>query len=161
MAKAKKLKRLTDWDWTTLVAAWRYYEYRSTIASATFPRDIYERYFTGDYDEESCRRIAHQFYAVDHGINGEADWQGQSDIDAKPWAAFYAFCKAYCEGFATVYTKDPSIHEAFCGAIHEAFYCETIKAWIPREKYRGDANNWSIVPEYIVKIEEASNDKNH
>lgn len=154
MAKAKKLKRLTDWDWTTLVAAWRYFEYRSTIASATFPGDIYERFFTGDYDEESCRQIAHQFYAVDHGIRGEADWQGQSDIDAKPWAAFYAFCKAYCEGFAKVHTKDPSIHEAYCGAIHEAFYCETIKAWIPREKYRGGANNWSIVPEYIVKIEE-------
>jgi hypothetical protein len=155
MAKPKKLKKLSAWDWTTLVAAWRYYEYRSTIASAMFPSEIYERFFTGKYDEESCRRIARQFYYVDHGIRGEEDWQGQSDIDRKPWAAFYAFCKAYYEGFAKVHTKDPSIHEAYCGAIHEAFYCETIKAWIPREKYRGDANNWSIVPEYIVKIEEA------
>lgn len=155
MAKPKKLKELSAWDWTTLVAAWRYYEYRSTIASATFPRDIYERYFTGDYDEESCRRIARQFYYVDHGRNGEADWQGKylADCDIKPWAAFYAFCKAYCEGFAKVHTKN--------GSIHEAFYCETSKQWIPRERYRGDANNWSIVPEYIVKIEEASNDKNH
>jgi hypothetical protein len=152
----KKLKRLTDWDWTTLVAAWRYYEYRSTIASATFPRDIFGRYFTGEYDPEECRRIAHQFYSVDHGGNGEADWQGKylADCDIRPWTAFYAFCKAYCEGFAKVHTKDPSIHEAFCGSILEAFYCETLKCWIPRELYSGDGNV-SIVPEYIVKIEEA------
>ena len=140
----KKLKQLTDWDWTTLVAAWRYYEYRSTIASATFPRDIYERFFTGKYDEESCRRIAHQFYYVDHSIEGEKDWQRQSDIDAKPWTAFYAFCKAYCEGFARLRLKD--------GSIHEAFYCETFKRWIPRKRYRGDADV-SIAPDWIVKVE--------
>lgn len=146
MAKAKKLKKLSDWDWTTLVAAWRYYEYRSTIVSATFPQDIYNRFFTGDYDDESCRRIAHQFYSTDHGRDGEAAWHGKSfsDIDAKPWTAFYAFCKAYCEGFAKVHTKD--------GSAHEAFYCETFKQWIPREKYRGDAN-WSIDPDSIIKIE--------
>lgn len=144
---SKKLKKLSAWDWTTLVAAWRYYEYRSTISSATFPQDIYNRFFTGKYDEESCRRIARQFYYVDHGIRGEEDWHGQSDIDAKPWTAFYAFCKAYYEGFAKVHTRD--------GSIHEAFYCKTYKQWIPRERYRGDANNWSIVPDWIVKIEEA------
>jgi hypothetical protein len=148
---SKKLKRLTDWDWTTLVAAWRYYEYRSTIASAMFPSEIYERFFTGKYDEESCKRIARQFYYVDHGINGEEDWLGQSDIDRKPWAAFYAFCKAYYEGFAKVHTKD--------GSIHEAFYCETFKQWIPRERYRGDANNWSIVPDWIVKVESEVRDE--
>jgi hypothetical protein len=146
MAKAKKLKKLSDWDWTTLVAAWRYYEYRSTIASATFPQDIYNRFFTGDYDEESCRLIAHQFYSIDHGRNGEADWCGKSfsDIDAKPWTAFYAFCKAYCECFTKVYTKD--------GSVCEAFYCETFKQWIPRERYHGDTN-WSIDPDSIIKIE--------
>jgi hypothetical protein len=151
---SKKLKTLSDWDWTTLVASWRYYEYRSTIASATFPRDIYERYFTGYYSEKCCKRIAHQFYSVDHGINGEADWQGEylADCDIKPWAAFYAFCKAYCKGFAKVHMKD--------GSVHEAFYCETLKQWIPRERYRGDAD-WSIPPEYIVKTEEVRDDKNH
>lgn len=149
----KKLKTLSDWDWTTLVAAWRYYEYRSTIASAMFPSEIYERFFTGKYDEESCRRIARQFYYVDHGINGEEDWQGQSDIDAKPWTAFYAFCKAYYEGFAKVHMRD--------GSIHEAFYCETLKCWIPRARYRGGANYWVIVPDWIVKIDEVWNDKNN
>ena len=53
---SKKLKRLTDWDWATLVAAWRYYQYRSTIVSATFPQNIYERYFTGEYaPPKKCR----------------------------------------------------------------------------------------------------------
>ena len=31
MKKKNKKKILTDWDWTTLVAAWRYYEHRNTI----------------------------------------------------------------------------------------------------------------------------------
>lgn len=143
MNKNTKKKSLSHWDWTTLVAAWRYYEYRSTIASAMFPSEIYQRYFTGDYDEESCKRIARQFYYVDHGIRGEKDWQGQSDIDAKPWTVFFAFCKAYYEGFAKVHTID--------GSIHEAFYCETFKQWIPRERYSGNYG-WSIPPDVIVEI---------
>ena len=140
---SKKLKRLTDWDWTTLVAAWRYYQYRSTIVSATFPRDIYERYFTGKYASEDCLRIAHQFYYIDHGRNGEMDWQGQSDMDANPWTAFFAFCQAYCEGFSKLRLKD--------GSIIEAFYHETSKRWIPRERYRGDADV-SIADDRIVKV---------
>lgn len=139
-----KLKRLTDWDWTTLVAAWRYYQHRSTIVSATFPRDIYERYFTGEYAPKDCRRIAYQFYYIDHGRDGEADWQGQSDIDAKPWTAFFAFCKAYYEGFTRLRLKD--------GSVVEAFHCETSKRWIPRKRYRGDADV-SIAGDWIVKVE--------
>ena len=61
MASGRKLKFLDDWEWTTLVAAWRYFEHRMTIASASFPEDVVRRYFTGEYDEESCKRIAHQF----------------------------------------------------------------------------------------------------
>ena len=38
--KARKLKFLDDWEWTTLVAAWRYFEHRMTIASASFPEDV-------------------------------------------------------------------------------------------------------------------------
>ena len=151
----KKLKQLTDWDWTTLVAAWRYYQYRSTIVSATFPRDIYERYFTGEYASEDCLRIAYQFYSIDHGRDGEADWQSKylADCDTKVWTAFYAFCKAYCEGFAKVHTKG--------GSVHEAFYCETFKRWIPRKRYRGDADV-SIADDRIVKVEsEVRGDKNN
>ena len=155
----KKLKQLTDWDWTTLVAAWRYYQYRSTIVSATFPRDIYERYFMGEYAPEDCRRIAYQFYSVDHGSYGEMDWQGQSemdwqgqsDMDANPWTAFFAFCQAYCEGFSKLRLKD--------GSIIEAFYHETSKRWIPRKRYRGDADV-SIADDRIVKVESEVRDEN-
>lgn len=54
----KKQKKLSDWDWTTLVAAWRYYEHGHSITSAMFPHEIVKRFFTGDYDDESCKRIA-------------------------------------------------------------------------------------------------------
>ena len=42
--KVRKLKFLDDWEWTTLVAAWRYFEHRMTIASASFPEDVVRRY---------------------------------------------------------------------------------------------------------------------
>ena len=58
MKKKNKKKILSDWDWMTLVAAWRYYEHRNTI---TFPHEIVTRFFTGEYDEKSCIRIARQF----------------------------------------------------------------------------------------------------
>lgn len=95
----REKKILTDWDWTTLVAAWRYYEYRSTISSAYFPTMIVERFFRGDYSEETQRRIAHQFANVDHlhGFgsaprSGEKDWESKDDCYRRPWAKFYAFC---------------------------------------------------------------------
>ena len=66
MKNETEKKSLTDWDWTTLVAAWRYYEHGHTIASAMFPHEIVRRFFTGSYDEESCRRIARQFVEIDH-----------------------------------------------------------------------------------------------
>ena len=56
-----KKNKLTDWDWTTLVAAWRYYEHRNTITAAMFPHEIIKRFFTGKYYAESCKRISHQF----------------------------------------------------------------------------------------------------
>ena len=47
MKKDTQKKALTDWDWTTLVAAWRYYEHGHTITSAMFPHEIVTRFFTG------------------------------------------------------------------------------------------------------------------
>ena len=61
MKKKNKKKILSDWDWMTLVAAWRYYEHRNTITAAMFPHEIVTRFFTGEYDEKSCIRIARQF----------------------------------------------------------------------------------------------------
>ena len=48
MSKNTEKKTLTDWDWTTLVAAWRYYEHGHTMASAMFPHEIVRRFFTGE-----------------------------------------------------------------------------------------------------------------
>ena len=136
--KAKKLKRLDDWDWTTLVASWRYFEYRMTIASASFPEDIVSRYFTGAYDEESCKRIAHQFAVTDHGLRGEADWTDGTrlmDCDKESWCLFFAFCKAYCEGFKTIVLdgdcEGKPIHREA-----KAFYCEYTKHWYDVEEYQ-------------------------
>ena len=97
--RKREQKLFTDWDWTTLVAAWRYYEYGSTISSATFPAMIVERFFRGDYGMEVQRRIAHQFANVDHEHgwgneprSGEKEWERKDDCDRRPWTKFYAFC---------------------------------------------------------------------
>ena len=106
-AKDNKKKTLTDWDWTVLVAAWRYYEHGHTIASAMFPHDIVLRFFTGAYDEESCRRIARQFVGIDHrlGPDNKIDgWVGNNEfvaIDRKAWRLFYFYLSAWINGFKT------------------------------------------------------------
>ena len=101
MKKEKKKKTLTYWDWETLVASWRYYERGHTIASAMFPHDIVLRFFTGAYDEESCRRIARQFVDVDH-YNGPDDkmsgWVGDDEFgasDRRAWRLFYFYLFAW------------------------------------------------------------------
>ena len=101
----RKLKKLSDWDWTTLVAAWRYYEHRSSITSAMFPHEIVKRFFTGSYEDESCRRIAHQFVHIDHH-NGPDDkisgWVVDGtfgDCDRRAWRLFYSYLYAYLCGF--------------------------------------------------------------
>ena len=107
MKKDPKKKRLTGWDWLTLVAAWRYYEHRHSIVSATFPHDIVTRFFTGKYDEESCKRIAHQFVEIDH-IKGPDDkitgWVGDDifcSSDRMAWRLFYFYLSAWIGGFKT------------------------------------------------------------
>ena len=100
-----KNKGLTDWDWTTLVAAWRYYEYGSTISSACFPEMIVERYFRGVYNHAAQERIARQFADVDHHhgnaepLAGERDWERKDDCDRRPWCKFYAFCWHFVHGW--------------------------------------------------------------
>ena len=106
MKKETQKKTLTDWDWTTLVASWRYYEHGHTIASAMFPHEIVKRFFTGDYDEKSCRRIAQQFVEIDHR-NGPDDkidgWVGDDAFgasDRKAWRMFYFYLDAWINGFS-------------------------------------------------------------
>ena len=105
MKKEAKKKTLTDWDWKTLVASWRYYEHRHSITSHLFPGDIVKRFFTGEYDEESCRRIARQFVYVDH-CDGHDDkisgWVGDDAFgasDRRAWRLFYFYLFAWHCGF--------------------------------------------------------------
>ena len=107
MKNEAKKKTLTDWDWTTLVAAWRYYEHGHTIASYMFPHDIVKRFFLGGYDDESCHRIARQFVEIDHR-NGPDDkmsgWVGDDafgECDRKAWRLFYFYLCAWNYGFTT------------------------------------------------------------
>ena len=102
-----KKNKLTDWDWTTLVAAWRYYEHRNTITAAMFPHEIVKRFFTGTYDAESCKRIAHQFVEIDHYYGPDdkiSGWVGDGTFGEcyrKAWRLFFSYLCAYLHGFKT------------------------------------------------------------
>lgn len=123
---------LSAWEWTTLVGAWRYYEFRNTIASASFPAQIVERYWQGKMFTNCARTcIANQFAKVDHGANGEADWKSQPECDRIKWAKFYAFCNAWCDGFlkAKVLTAYGNLREVVC------FKSETTGRLYPASKY--------------------------
>lgn len=148
----KKKKELTDWEWTTLVASWRYYEYRSTISSASFPDEMVARFFRGNYSDESCKKIAHQFAITDHGIRGEEDWQGKHlmGCDIEPWATFYAFCKAYCDGFTPLTVKYNNEERTL-----NAFYCQTTGRWYGVGLYlQCPYNPPYIVAEFIITKKE-------
>ena len=111
MKNEAKKKILTDWDWVTLVASWRYYEHGHTISSYMFPHEVVERFFTGAYDEESCKKIARQFVEIDHR-NGPDDkisgWVGDDafgECDRKAWRLFYFYLNAWIHGFAKAKVK--------------------------------------------------------
>ena len=107
MNKDTKKKSLTDWDWTTIVPSWRYYEHGHTITSAMFPHESVTRCFTGKYDDESCRRIANQFVIVDHYAGPDdkiCGWVGDDDFgecDRRAWRLFYYYLFAWLTGFPT------------------------------------------------------------
>lgn len=101
----KKLRTLTDWEWTMLVAAWRYYEHRHSITAVMFPHKVVERFFTGRYDDESCIRIANQFVCLDHysGQNDEfRGWAGDEMCgECRAWRLFYFYLRTWLCGFPT------------------------------------------------------------
>ena len=107
MKKKNKKKVLFDWDWITLVAAWRYYEHRNTIASAMLPHEIVMRFFTGEYDEKSCIRIATQFVCIDHHYGPDdkiSGWIGDNTFGEcyrKAWRLLYFYLSAWLSGFKT------------------------------------------------------------
>ena len=111
MKKNTKKKTLTNWDWKTLVASWRYYEHGHTISSCMFPHEIVKRFFTGAYDEESCKRIARQFVENDHK-DGPDDkmsgwvWDKSSDeCYRNAWRLFFYYLKAWICCFSTAKVK--------------------------------------------------------
>lgn len=137
---ATKKKEMTEFEWECVVAAWRYYENRSTIAASKFPEDMVERYFRGDYDKKTCHRIAYQFAKTDHGLRGVEDWNWADEADKNQkwkneyhsWLKFYAFCNAYIDGFTKLTVVDPSTGKK---SKAEAFYLQTSDRWYPVKSY--------------------------
>lgn len=152
--KEKKIENLSDWEWTTLVAAWRYYEGRATIASATFPEDVVRRFWgSGKYSDAVLRQIANQFANIDHGRDGESYWTKDRtimDCDRKPWCLFYAFCKGWCEGFTTV-VLDATLADG--QHLHQepaCFWCEYTKRWYPVDEYISDPSRHRYCAEDFI-----------
>ena len=152
MPRKKPIDKLTDWEWTTLVAAWRYYENRMTITSASFPSDIIERFFRGAYSKRICKQIANQFAAIDHDIRGEEDWARDKylhDCDKLAWIKFFRFCQGYVTGFHKVALKNGAVSEEV-----DAFHVDWNNRWYPVDRYIDDS--WQeqyCAPEYIVSID--------
>jgi hypothetical protein len=100
---------LKNFEFELLIGALRYYEYRQTIASATFPASVIKRYWVKakrtKKNIEFCQRVAFQFAEVDHK-NGEIDWADLPDCDRMAWTLFYEFCKCYVTGYYSVECKD-------------------------------------------------------
>ncbi len=118
----KHLKNLTSWDWEVLVAAWRYYENRNSIAATMFPANLVTRFFKGKYKEDVCHKIAHQFVEIDHSSTGEDYWCNAPNDIKLQWCKLYAFLNAYLHGFTT---KDGV----------ECFYCKTANLYYIKDKY--------------------------
>lgn len=152
MKKQKKIDHLSGWEWTTLVAAWRYYENRMTIASATFPEDVIERFFRGAYTERVCKQIANQFAIIDHGIRGEEDWTKDKYLhvcDKLPWTKFFRFCQGYVTGFHKVALKGEDVQKEV-----DAFHVEWNDRWYPVDMYTASPHlSQHCDPEYIVAID--------
>lgn len=150
---------LTGWDWATLVAAWRYYEHRHTIASAMFPYDMVERFWGKGtrYSDADRNRIARQFAKIDHGIKGEGDWtmwlkkgkDGEFDKDCqdtKVWTTFYQFCRGWIDGYAELTVSNGKRTETV-----KAFYTEYTKRWTPVYGYIESPYNPPYIPQGYIK----------
>lgn len=152
----KKQKEIDVFEWECVVAAWRYYEHRSTIAAVGFPSDLVKRYFaSGDYSEDDKERLANQFAKVDHGLRGIRDWHWKDDGDTNwmheyhQWIKFYAFCKAYVDGFTELNLKNSKTNKT---KTCKAFFLETTGKWYPVDDYLNNAYvDVFVPPETIVR----------
>ncbi len=158
-----KGKTLDIFEWKMLVGAWRYYESRKTIAASMFPGNIISEYFTGKYSKETCTRIARQFSETDHG-NGVNDWNWEEANDDKwkleyhSWLKFYAFCRAYWQGFTDIYVVSPwkqPNDSPNAPEVHEAFFLETNGCWYPVKEYLKEPQNEIYIPsDWIIETPE-------
>lgn len=157
MKKEKKIDHLTDWEWTTLVAAWRYYEHGHTIASATFPSDMLRRFWGNGnpYSDKVRDTIANQFAKIDHGVRGEKDWtmwlkpntKGAFECDCSVWTTFFQFCRGWVDGYSELTASNGKRTQTV-----KAFYTEFTKRWTPVDGYIKHGQYSPYIPdEYIVK----------
>jgi len=155
-SKKKLIDRLSMWEWDTLVAAWRYYERGMTITSASFPRDIIQRFWGkgNPYSDEVRDTIAHQFAITDHGFKGEGDWTEwykAMDCDVRPWTTFYRFCEAWVNGFTPITVKNPDTEKE---ESIMAFHVDYTDRWNGRNMYIEWGDRSFINPKCIVHIPE-------
>lgn len=152
--RTKKVKytKLDDWEWTTLVASWRYFEHRHTISSSMFPGDIIERFFGNgakNWSDNARSRIAEQFVRVDHPRDDTWINTGLSiiDNDMKEWRKLWNFLKSYLEGFCIVTVS-------FNGRTKNIPAFMSDGKWIPVDNYKSNPHiDCFIAEEYITKTE--------
>lgn len=147
--KKQELKKLSDWEWTTLVSAWRYLAFRTSIVSGTFPENLVSRFFGpgSEYCEDTKRSIALQFAMKDYYVQGEFAWAGMNDVDAIPWCKLYRFCEGYANGFKEVVVK----HAGKTRTV-KAFHVDRTGRWYSVEEYtRNPSVETWIAPDAIVE----------
>jgi len=154
--KKESIDRLPMWDWETLVASWRYFQYGMTISSASFPREIVNRFWEegNRYSDEVRNTIANQFAMTDHCRNGEKDWTDIShlmDCDKKAWTTFYRFCEAWVKGFTPITVKNPDTKKVE-GIM--AFHVDYTDRWLGRDQYIKWGDRGFINPKCILHIPE-------
>ena len=152
----KELKdRLSMWEWDTLVAAWRWYEYGSTATSSCFPYDIVQRFWgKGNcYTDNVRMTIANQFAMVDHRSKGEKDWTDKMVMsfhcDMKAWTTFYRFCEAWVRGFTPITVRIPETKEE---KSIMAFHVDYDERWVGRDQYIEYGDKGFINPKCILHI---------
>ena len=158
MAKRKSNKEpelidhLSMWDWETLVASWRYFEYGMSASSSCFPHDIVSR-FWGDgnrYTDNVRDTIANQFVNSDHHRKGEHDWDDKGmRCDRRAWTAFYRFCESWLKGFDKIGVKrvDGKIERV------DAFHTDFEDTWYVKDFYIEHGESWMIPKENIVDVQ--------
>ena len=142
------IEHLSMWDWDTLVASWRYYEYGMTATSNGFPHDIVSR-FWGEgniYSDKVRDTIADQFVNVDHYKNGEHDWDDKGmACDRREWKSFYRFCEAWLNGFTKIWIKSVDGKKI----LRDGFHTDLDDRWYDKDTYIAHGASWQIPKENI------------